>query len=54
MQAFSVEGSATIEGDFAPEENVQVETVSSAGGLTTRRATIPITTPNRFFLVRQQ
>jgi hypothetical protein len=54
MQAFVVEGSATVDGDYAPEGNVQFATVSSAGGITTRRATIPVTTANRFFLVRQQ
>jgi hypothetical protein len=54
MQSFAVEGSATVDGDYTPETNVQFATVSSAGGITTRRATIPITTTNRFFLVRQQ
>jgi hypothetical protein len=54
MQTFVVEGSATVDGDYAAEGNVQFATVSSAGGITTRRATVPITTTNRFFLVRQQ
>jgi hypothetical protein len=54
MQNFVVEASETVDGDYAPEQNVQFETVSSAGGVTTRRATIPMTTANRFFLVRQQ
>jgi hypothetical protein len=54
MSAFVVEGSATVDGDYQPEANVQFATVSSTGGITTRRATIPITTQNRFFLVRQQ
>jgi hypothetical protein len=54
MTAFVVEGSPTVDGDYDPEANVQFATVSSTGGTTTRRATIPITTQNRFFLVRQQ
>jgi hypothetical protein len=54
MQSFVVEGSASVDGDYVAEPNVQFETVSSNAGVTTRRATIPITTTNRFFLVRQQ
>jgi hypothetical protein len=54
MQSFVVEGSEAVDGDYTPEPNVQFDTVSSAGGITTRRATIPITTANRFFVVRQQ
>jgi hypothetical protein len=54
MQTFALESSATVDGDYTSEANVQFETVSSGGGLTTRRATVPMTTPNRFFLVRQQ
>jgi hypothetical protein len=54
VQNFVVEGSATVDGQYAAETNVQFETVSSAGGITTRRATIPMSSPNRFFLVREQ
>jgi hypothetical protein len=54
LQNFVVEASGTVDGDYAPDSNAQIETISSAGGVTTRRATIPITAVNRFFLVRQQ
>jgi hypothetical protein len=51
---FVVEGTATVDGDFAPEPNVQLVETPSPGGTSTFRATIPITTNNRFFIVRRQ
>ncbi|MGZ8939265.1 MAG: hypothetical protein ACXW32_08655, partial [Limisphaerales bacterium] len=54
MQNFVVEASPTVDGQYSPEANVQIETVSSGGGTTTRRATIPVSTSSRFFVIRQQ
>src|SRR5688572_23682578 len=54
MQAFVVEGSPTVDGDYEAEANVQFELISSAGGVSVRRATLPMSTQNRFFLIRQQ
>jgi hypothetical protein len=45
----SVEGSATVDGIYAREPNAQI-TPGAQGQVT---ATIPITTPNRFFRIRQ-
>lgn len=48
-----IEGSATITVGFGPEPNVQLENIGVGAGGSIWRATIPITTPNRFFRVRQ-
>lgn len=54
MQNLVIGGSPTVDGDYSPEGNVQIETVSSGGGITTRQATVPMSTPNRFFQIGQQ
>lgn len=48
-----VESSENVAGGYAPETAAQIETVSSTGGTTVLRATVPISTPVRFFRIRQ-
>ena len=48
-----VDGAAVVTGPYSPEQNVQIENVSAGPGNAIWRATIPMTTPNRFFRVRQ-
>lgn len=48
-----VVSSETVDGDYAPEAGAEIETVSSGGGETTLRATVPVSTPQRFFQIRQ-
>ena len=48
-----VESSENVPSGYAAETGAQIETVSSTGGTTVMRATVPITTPMRFFRIRQ-
>jgi hypothetical protein len=48
-----VEGSAVVSGGYATQPNVQLENISGGPGNAIWRATIPMTTPSRFFRVRQ-
>jgi hypothetical protein len=48
-----VEGAAVVSGPYATEPNVQLENVSAGPGNAIWRATIPMTTPSRFFRIRQ-
>jgi hypothetical protein len=48
-----LEGSATVTGGYTTEPNVQLENISAGPGNAVWRGTIPITTPSRFFRIRQ-
>lgn len=48
----AVVGSEVVQGPYNPEPNAQI-TVVTPGATTTLRATIPMTTGNRFFQIRQ-
>ncbi len=48
-----VEGAAVVTGPWDTEPNVQLENLSAGPGTAIWRATIPVTTPSRFFRIRR-